>query len=81
VPISRERLLAVSHTREEVLLARTVDVAVMRLRKLVEPDPAAPRYIQTGWGFGYVYVPEGTPREAGAAPAASPGERDGGETA
>ena len=57
VPISRERLLAVSHTREEVLLARTVDVAVMRLRKLVEPDPAVPRYIQTVRGHGYMFVP------------------------
>ena len=58
VPISRERLLAVSHTREEVLLARTVDVAVMRLRKLVEPDPAVPRYIQTVRGHGYMFVPQ-----------------------
>jgi two-component system, OmpR family, phosphate regulon response regulator OmpR len=57
VPISRERLLSVSHAREEVLLARTVDVAVMRLRKLVEPDPAMPRYIQTVRGHGYMFVP------------------------
>jgi two-component system, OmpR family, phosphate regulon response regulator OmpR len=40
-----------------VLLARTVDVAVMRLRKLVEPDPAMPRYIQTVRGHGYMFVP------------------------
>ena len=32
--------------------------ALSRLRKLVEPDPANPRYIQTVWGFGYVYVPD-----------------------
>ncbi len=57
VPISRERLLAVSHTRTETLLARTVDVAVMRLRKIVEPDPATPRYIQTVRGHGYMFVP------------------------
>jgi len=57
VPISRERLLAVSHVRADVLLARTVDVAVMRLRKLVEPNPAAPRYIQTVRGHGYMFVP------------------------
>ena len=30
-----------------------------RLRKLVEVDPAAPRYIQTVWGVGYVFVPDG----------------------
>jgi DNA-binding response OmpR family regulator len=32
---------------------------VSRLRKLIEPDPANPRYIQTVWGFGYVFVPGG----------------------
>ncbi|MDO9092163.1 MAG: response regulator [Rubrivivax sp.] len=57
VPLSRERLLAVSHTRADALLTRTVDVAVMRLRKLVEPDPAVPRYIQTVRGHGYMFVP------------------------
>jgi len=57
VPISRERLLAVSHARADVLLTRTVDVAVMRLRKIVEPDPAVPRYIQTVRGHGYMFVP------------------------
>ena len=30
-----------------------------RLRKLIEPDPAQPRFIQTVWGFGYVFVPDG----------------------
>ena len=63
VPISRERLLAVSHERGETLLARTVDVAVMRLRKIVEPDPAMPRYIQTVRGHGYMFVPQ--TRQAG----------------
>lgn len=57
VPISRERLLAVSHTRSDALLIRTVDVAVMRLRKLLEPDPAEPRYLQTVRGHGYMFVP------------------------
>jgi len=33
-------------------------VQVSRLRKLIEPDPANPRFIQTVWGFGYVYVPD-----------------------
>jgi two-component system phosphate regulon response regulator OmpR len=63
VAISRERLLAVSHARAEALLARTVDVAVMRLRKLVEPDPAMPRFIQTVRGHGYMFVPH-SPRHA-----------------
>jgi two-component system, OmpR family, phosphate regulon response regulator OmpR len=56
-PLSRERLLAASHPRGEAPLLRTVDTAVMRLRKLLEPDPAAPRYLQTVRGQGYVFVP------------------------
>jgi len=67
VPISRERLLSVSHSRAELLLTRTVDVAVMRLRKLVEPDPAMPRFIQTVRGHGYMFVPHvGTAPQAAA---------------
>jgi two-component system, OmpR family, phosphate regulon response regulator OmpR len=58
VPISRERLLAASHGRGEELLLRTVDTGIMRLRRLVEPDPAMPRYIQTVRGEGYMFVPE-----------------------
>lgn len=57
VPVSRERLLAVSHARGGELLSRTVDVAMMRLRKLVEPDPGTPRYLQTVRGHGYMFVP------------------------
>jgi two-component system, OmpR family, phosphate regulon response regulator OmpR len=56
VAVSRERLMAVSHTRREVVSLRAVDAAVVRLRKAVEPDPAAPRYIQTVRGHGYVFV-------------------------
>ena len=44
--------------RDHEVFDRAIDVQVSRLRKLVEPDPANPRYIQTVWGFGYVYVPE-----------------------
>ena len=39
-----------------------MDVQLSRVRKLVEPDPARPRYIQTVWGYGYVFVPDGQPR-------------------
>jgi two-component system phosphate regulon response regulator OmpR len=57
IAISRERLLAASHGRGETLLLRTVDTAIMRLRRLVEPDPAEPRYLQTVRGHGYMFVP------------------------
>ena len=39
--------------------SRAIDVQVSRLRKLIEPDPATPRYLQTVWGFGYVFIPDG----------------------
>ncbi len=79
-PLAREKLMLLARGRDHEVFDRAIDVQVSRLRKLVEPDPAAPRYIQTVWGFGYVYVPEGTPSEGGEAPIASPNERDEGET-
>jgi two-component system, OmpR family, phosphate regulon response regulator OmpR len=57
VAMPRERLLAASHDREEVLLPRAIDVVVMRLRKRIEPYPASPRFIQTVRGHGYMFVP------------------------
>ena len=60
ITVSRERLVAVSHTHEDLVSLRAVDTAIVRLRRAVEPDPAAPRYIQTVRGHGYVFVPCGT---------------------
>lgn len=40
-------------------MERSIDVQVSRLRRLVEENPAKPRYIQTVWGIGYVFVPDG----------------------
>jgi two-component system, OmpR family, phosphate regulon response regulator OmpR len=57
VPIARERLIAVSHGRNDDFLLRTVDTAIMRLRRMVEPDATQPRYIQTVRGQGYMFVP------------------------
>ena len=37
---------------------RSIDVQVARLRRKIEPDPKAPRYLQTVWGAGYVLVPD-----------------------
>ena len=57
-PLSRERLMELARGREYEVFDRAIDVQVSRLRKLVEPDPAKPQYIQTVWGFGYVFVPD-----------------------
>ena len=58
-PLSREKLAQLARGREFEPFDRSLDVQVSRLRKLIEQDPAAPRYIQTVWGVGYVFVPDG----------------------
>jgi DNA-binding response OmpR family regulator len=57
-PLAREKLMLLARGRDHELFDRAIDVQVSRLRKLVEPNPGTPRYIQTVWGFGYVYVPD-----------------------
>jgi two-component system phosphate regulon response regulator OmpR len=37
---------------------RAVDVQVTRLRRKIEPDPQAPRYLQTVRGIGYMLTPD-----------------------
>lgn len=58
-PLSRDRLMELARGREYDVFDRSIDVQISRLRKLVEEDPGKPRYIQTVWGFGYVFVPDG----------------------
>ncbi len=62
-PLSRDKLMELARGREYDVFDRSIDVQVSRLRKLVEEDPAKPRYLQTVWGFGYVFVPDGKKRE------------------
>ena len=59
VPLSREKLMEMARGREYEAFDRSLDVQISRLRKLIEPDPAKPRYIQTVWGLGYVFIPDG----------------------
>jgi two-component system phosphate regulon response regulator OmpR len=56
-PLAREKLTLLARGRDHDVFDRAIDVQVSRLRKMIEPDPANPRYIQTVWGFGYVFVP------------------------
>ncbi|MEO8525162.1 MAG: two-component system response regulator OmpR [Caldimonas sp.] len=67
--LGRDRLLELAHGRDHEATDRSIDVQVMRLRRLIEADPAEPRHIQTVWGVGYVFVPEGgkAPHGAGVA--------------
>jgi len=57
-PLAREKLTLLARGRDHDVFDRAIDVQVSRLRKLIEPDPSNPRYIQTVWGFGYVFVPD-----------------------
>ena len=58
IPLSREKLAQLSRGREFEPFDRSLDVQVSRLRKLIETDHTTPRFIQTVWGVGYVFVPD-----------------------
>ena len=58
-PMSRDKLMEMARGREFGAFDRSIDVQISRLRKIIEPDSAKPAYIQTVWGFGYVFIPDG----------------------
>lgn len=58
-PLSRDKLMEMARGREYEAFDRSLDVQVSRLRKLIEPEPSKPRYLQTIWGLGYVFIPDG----------------------
>jgi two-component system, OmpR family, phosphate regulon response regulator OmpR len=58
-PLGRDRLLELAYGAGHQATERSIDVQVMRLRKLVEADPAQPRHIRTVWGVGYLFMPDG----------------------
>lgn len=58
--LSRDKLAQLARGREFEPFDRSLDVQVSRLRKMIEADPAVPRIIQTVWGAGYVFVPDGS---------------------
>jgi len=61
--LGRERLIELAHgrqaARDQDITERSIDVQILRLRRLIEKDPSQPRFIQTVWGAGYVFVPDG----------------------
>lgn len=50
-PLSRDKLMNLARGREYSAMERSIDVQISRLRRMVEEDPAHPRYIQTVWGW------------------------------
>ncbi len=56
--LNRDELMTLTSGRPSDSLSRSIDILISRLRQVLEPDPAAPRYIQTVWGRGYMFVPD-----------------------
>jgi two-component system phosphate regulon response regulator OmpR len=59
MPLSRDKLMELARGREYEAFDRSLDVQISRLRKLLEADPSKPVFIQTVWGLGYVFIPDG----------------------
>jgi len=57
VAISREKLVA-DQGAVDAAQERAVDVQITRLRRKIEEDPKAPRYLQTVRGEGYMLQPD-----------------------
>lgn len=57
VAISRDRLVA-ENGGVDAAQERAVDVQITRLRRKIETDPKAPRYLQTVRGEGYMLQPD-----------------------
>lgn len=57
-PLTRDQLMSFARGREHEAFERSMDVMISRLRRLVEDDPKRPRWLQTIWGHGYVFVPD-----------------------
>ncbi len=53
---SRGDLLEAAFGFDHDVLERTVDVHVLNLRKKLEADPSAPRYVLTVYGVGYAFA-------------------------
>jgi two-component system OmpR family response regulator len=60
--LSRDALMTALHGREAGPFDRAIDVAIARLRRKVEPDPAAPRLIRSVRGAGYLLAADVHPR-------------------
>jgi len=58
--VGREELLKELWEYPDAALTRSVDHAIARLRRKVEPDPQQPRFIHTAVGFGYSLTPDGS---------------------
>lgn len=58
--LSRDFLMDLMKGYERDPFDRSIDVRVTRLRRKIEADPAAPEYLRTVWGQGYLFAPGGS---------------------
>jgi len=58
-PLSRDQIMQLSRGKEIDVFDRSIDVQISRLRKLIEKDANKPVFLQTKWGFGYIFNPDG----------------------
>ncbi|MBP6013568.1 MAG: response regulator [Alphaproteobacteria bacterium] len=56
--LTRDQLLDLTKGRDAAAFDRSVDNAIMRLRRKIEVDPRDPKIIKTVWGGGYVFAAE-----------------------
>lgn len=54
--LTRDQLLDLTQGREASVFDRSIDNQISRLRRKIEQDPKAPRYIKTVWGGGYSFA-------------------------
>jgi two-component system phosphate regulon response regulator OmpR len=57
-PLSRDQIMQLAKGKELDVFDRSIDVQISRLRRLIEEDPNKPKFLQTKWGFGYIFVPD-----------------------
>ena len=57
--LSKEQLVEAAWGKEFVGETSSITVFIKKLREKVEDDPSDPRVIQTVWGIGYRFEPEG----------------------
>ncbi len=55
-PLSRDRLMQLAKKRDAEVFDRSIDVVISRLRKRLETDPSQPKFLQTVWGIGYIFI-------------------------
>lgn len=56
--LTRDQLLDLTKGRDAAAFDRSVDNAIVRLRRKIEVDPRDPKIIKTVWGGGYVFAAE-----------------------